>query len=234
MKQNLIFLFIVLTSCKTDKDSIVFTATNKYDLGYEEQLVAFSDSTFLFTTKKGHIEQVIDSVSGKWYISDKKYIFNFDSNLTYAKQRNGFIEFEEIELKLKIDAKESTEPKNLSFFHFNTKKYSPRNYNYDSTKVSSYELNEQQLQKLNSIIQNCFLDNKKVLRDYNEYIFQAIPVKNQDQIEVWVYGYCKDPFIEKGFRYRIIQMCDGENCNIGFKVNLTKNEYSEFGVSGEA
>ena len=86
-----------------------------------------------------------------------------------------------------------------------------------------------------AILNKCFTDNKSKLKNKKEYVKQCRIVTNaNNEIEVWINCYCKDKYYESGFKYNLIQMNDGGNCNISVKINLSKKEYSELNIAGLA
>ena len=85
------------------------------------------------------------------------------------------------------------------------------------------------------ILRKCFSDNASKLSKFDKYVHQCIVIINEKlEKEVLISSYCKDPFDKNNFKYSLIMMDDGGNCNIGLKINLTKHNYSDLSISGSA
>ena len=97
------------------------------------------------------------------------------------------------------------------------------------------DLSQKELVELDQILKKCFSDNTPKLRKLDQYVNQCIVVINEKQEkEVLIKSYCKDPYNKNEYKYSLIMMDDGGNCNIGLKVNLTNHNYSDLYISGSA
>jgi hypothetical protein len=95
-------------------------------------------------------------------------------------------------------------------------------------------LNQKELVELDQILKKCFSDNSSKLMKFDKYVNQCIVIINKKQEkEVLIKSYCKD-YDKDNFKYSMIMMDDGGNCNIGLKINLTKHNYSDLNISGSA
>lgn len=77
------------------------------------------------------------------------------------------------------------------------------------------------------------LDKKNFTIDLTRYKRQYVAVLNsKGEKEVWVNCFCGE--WESNDRNRILQVEDGGNCYFNLKINLTKGEYYELMVNGDA
>jgi hypothetical protein len=226
----------------------IIAAENIYDLGGSMRMRFFSDSSYTFTVlEESPNYEKTEKFTGFYFIDNDTIRFSpFEfkyANIDKAIIKNNFIEFINSPLRIEIQKNDLNSKSELNFrnyqnyavFTFNPRIYSSAYYNYDPTSVNLYNLKQNDLEELDSILKNCFSKNSAKLRTFDNYVFQCIPVVNSNQeIEVWVWGYCKGIHQNKEYKYSIIRMNDGGNCNISLKVNLTKNNYSELNIAGEA
>lgn len=124
--------------------------------------------------------------------------------------------------------------KNYAFFSFD-EEFHKRYFNYKPNTIKASDLNQKELIEMDQILKKCFSDNASKLRKFDKYVSQCIVIINEKQEkEVLIKSYCKDPYDKNGFKYSLIMMNDGGNCNIGLKVNLTNHNYSDLSISGSA
>jgi hypothetical protein len=123
---------------------------------------------------------------------------------------------------------------NYAFFSFE-EEFHKSYFNYKPNTIKPSDLNQKELAEIDQILKKCFFDNASKLKKFDKYVNQCIVIINENQEkEVLINSYCKDPRDEKGFKYSLIQMNDGGNCNISLKINLTKHNYSDLKISGSA
>lgn len=251
------FLFLSCQKVKTEKSKNEkvekITAENNYDFYGKTSLKFqyFSDSTYIFTiTKKEPDYEKFEKFTGFCFVKNdtiyfKPFEFKFDRRSKKAVIKNNFIEFINDESTLKIEIKKNllhTKNKldlrnynDYAFFSFNQRVHSPIYYSYKPNTIKPYDLRQNELIEMNQILQRCFKENASKLKNINQYIKQCIVVLNEKQEkEVWISCYCKDFSIKDTYKYDLIMMDDGGNCNIGLKINLTKHNYSDLSISGSA
>lgn len=235
-----------LVSTRTKSEQIV--AENNHDLGVNMKIKFFSDSSYTFTVLKENFNyEKEEKFEGFYFLENDTINFSpFDfkcATVDKAVIKNNFIEFIDSPLRIEIQKNLSNSKpgldlskyENYAIFTFNPQFYSPANYNYAPGSVKPYDFNQNDLEALDSILKRCFSENRANLKEIDKYVIQCIPVINSKQEkEVWVRGYCKGSFINKEFKYRVITMNDGGNCNINLKVNLTKKNCFDLNIAGEA
>ena len=260
MKNKILYILILtlFLNCKREKTKIVketkieqIFAENDYGIfGGTINLKIYSDSSYICKKNEKSPEYEKSEIfSGRYkIINDTIHFFPSDFrliNATKAVIKNNFIEFVDGEFPLRIEIKRNQlnsktnlnfdKYKNYAIFTFNNKFHSYLYFDFKSKSIKPYDLKQKELEKLHTIISKCFSENKSKLRNENDYIKQCIAVKNsKNEIEIWVACYCNENSIRNGFRYSLIAMSDGGNCNVHLKINLTKNTYSELSISGSA
>jgi len=226
------------------------TAENIYDLGGIATLIFYADSTYSFSVKEEDSNyEKIEKFKGLYFVKhDTIYFepFNFRFNRSNkAVIKNNYVEFVDGDYPLKIEIKKNkiktksdlnlSKFEDYAIFTFDPKFYSSTYYNYNPNQIKPYDLNQSELIEVTEILKKCFSDHKDKLRTIDNYIKQCIVVINsKGEKEVWVSCFCKSPFVEHIYKYSIIMMNDGGNCNINMKINLTKKSYSELIIAGEA
>lgn len=234
---------------KAEKVKQLF-AENIYDLSGNIKLNIFSDSTYIFTVlgQSPNYEKT-EKFNGFCYqkndtIYFKPFEFEFNDS-EKAVIKNNFIEFVGGKFPLKIEIKKNTlksinnlnfkKYNDYAFFTFDQNFYTSTYYGYEPNTVKAVDLNQNDLIKVDEILKKCFSENGLNIKDFDNYVKQCITVLNsKNEKEVWISLYCKDFHINKEYKYSIIRMSDGGNCNINLKINLTKGNYSELNIAGEA
>ncbi|MFH6999211.1 hypothetical protein ACHRVZ_14845 [Flavobacterium sp. FlaQc-57] len=250
-----LLLFIQCKEEKIKKNAAkveMISAINTYnfigDASLKFQL--FSDSSYVFTItendlnheKKEKFKDFCFSKNDTIYFSRTRFRYNGSEK---AVIKNGFIEFIDGESPLKIEIKKNlfhTKAKldlkkynNYAFFTFNPEFQRPKNYGYKSGTIKPADLDQNELIELNRILKICFKENASKLKNINQYIKQCIVVLNEKQEkEVWTFCYCRDPYDKESYKYNLMMVNDGGNCNISLKVNLTKHNYTDLNISGSA
>lgn len=234
---------------KSRKKTIVFAENIIDDLfGLSKtRLIIYSDSSYFcesFDLDVGY--EKCEKFKGFLRLNnDTIYFFpsNFKlTNSTKAVIKNNFIEFVDGDSDFKIEIKNSflniksklnlERYQDYAFFSFNEEFQRPINYGYKPKTLKPYDLEQNELIKMDEILNKCFIENNEKLRKKENYIFQCIAVINEnEEKEVWVSCYCKNKNRKENYKYWLIDMCDGGNCNVHLKVNLTKNNYSELNVA---
>ena len=259
--KNKILYFLILSlfiNCKKEKIKIdkqtkieQVYAENDYGIfGGTINLKIYSDSSYICKKNEKNPEyEKSETFNGRYkIIADTINFFPSDFrliNATKAVIKNNFIEFVDGTFPLRIEIKRNklNSKTNLNFdkyksyaiFTFNKKFNSYLYIDFKSNSIKPYDLNQKELELLHAVISKSFAENKTKLRNENDYLKQCIAVKNsKNEIEIWVACYCKENGIRNGFKYSLIEMSDGGNCNVHLKINLTKKTYSELNISGSA
>lgn len=257
----LLLLFGFLIQCKNkEEDSIVKSrkkaivfAENLIDdlIGKNKtRLIIYSDSSYFCESFISHVNyEKNEKFRGNLHFKNDTIHFfpsNFKlTNSTKAVIKNNFIEFVDGDYELKIEIKNNLlnsksklnfeKYKDYAFFSFNEEFQRPVNYGYKAKTLKPYDLEQNELIQLDKILKKCFAENKEKLKKKENYIYQCITVINENgEKEVWVSCYCKNEYREEKYKYWLIDMCDGGNCNVHLKVNLTKNNYSDLNIAGLA
>jgi hypothetical protein len=260
MKKKILYFLILclFINCKKEKSKIdkqtkieQVYAENDYGMfGGRINLKIYSDSTYICEKKeKSYDYEKSEVFNGAYKIVNDTINF-FPSNFrpidaTKALIKNNFIEFIDGEFPLKIEIKKNMlkSKQHLNFdkfnsyavFTFNEKFNRNLFYNSKPKSVKPYDLKQNELKQLHTILNKCFLENQTKLNKESDYVKQCVAVKNsKNEIEVWIACYCKDNSIGNGYKYSLIDMSDGGNCNISLKINLTKHIYTELNISGSA
>ena len=222
-------------------------AENNYDLGRSAKLNIYADSTYEFTVTNGGFDhQKIDKFKGPCYIKNDtvyfKQPFEFKYvNSTKAVIKNNFVEFVEGEYPFRVKIRKSniTVKQNFDLGQFNSYSvftYDKKFYNYFTKDVRPYELTQKDLIELDRLLEKCFDDNRVQLnRKSNLYGKQIIAViNNKNEVEAWISYNCKERKIKDEFEYQIMRVNDGGNCHFTLKINLTRQNYSDLSINGEA
>ncbi|MTH17241.1 hypothetical protein [Flavobacterium sp. LC2016-01] len=236
---------------KSAQKKELLSATNNYnfvgDASFKFQY--FSDSSYVFTiidndANHEKLEKFNDfcySKNDTVYFSQTRFRYNGSDK---AVIKNNFIEFigGDFPLKIEITKNLLQTKNNLDFQNYNNytffifePKFHER-YFHDKTKtLKPADLNQKELTELDQILRKCFSDNASKLEKFDKYINQCIIVINEKQEkEILINSYCKDSFHKNDYKYSLIDMSDGGNCNISLKINLTKHNYSDLNISGSA
>jgi hypothetical protein len=259
MKNKILYILILtlFLNCKREKTKIVkekkieqIFAENDYGMFGKINLKIYSDSSYTcvrYETSPNY--EKTEKFNGFFkIINDTINFFPSDFKLNYSTKaviKNNFVELVDGEFPLKIEIKRNKlksknslkfdKIKDYAFFTFDEKFYSNIYYGYKPKTIKAYDLKQNELEQLDKILKKCFMENNSKLKDINNYVKQCIVVINPKQeIEVWVSCYCKNKYEKENYKYSIIRMHDGGNCNVNLKVNLTKRNYSELNISGSA
>ena len=259
--KNKILYFLILClfiNCKKEKNNIEkqtkieqIYAENDYGMFRDKiSLKIYSDSTYICEKNEKNPEYEKREVFNGAYkiINDTINFFpsNFRPiNATKALIKNNFIEFVDGEFPLKIEIKKNilkskqnldlTKFKSYAIFTFNEKFNRYVFYTSKQKSIIAYDLNQNEIEEIHTILSKCFLENKTKLNKESDYVKQCIAIKNsKNEIEVWIACFCKESSIGNSYKYSLISMSDGGNCNISLKINLTKHICTELNISGSA
>ncbi|TDW47318.1 hypothetical protein EV144_105339 [Flavobacterium sp. 270] len=229
---------------KTEK-TIKISAVNNDDYGGSMKFESYSDSTYILTITNKRYNNKTEKFKGSCYLKNdtiyfKPVKFNFNES-EKAVIKNNFIEFVDGKFPLKIEiqknlfqSKSKLDLKKYSdytFFTFDPKFYGIY-FNYKPNSIKQYDLNQNELVEVDRILRKCFSENNSRLRSVNKYVKQCIVIINDKQEkEIWISCYCKDDFSNE-YKYSLIDMSDGGNCNVHVTINLTKHNYSNFTTGG--
>ena len=209
----------------------------------------YSDSSYIFTTiEKSSNHGKVENFSGYCYFKKDTLYFKpvkFDyTKSEKAVIKNNFIEFIDANYPLRIEIKKNAfKTKNkldfkkysdYAFFTFDPKIHE-RFFNYKPNNTKPYDLNQKELVQVNQILKRCFSENRSKLNKINEYVKQCTSVINdKGEKEIWLSCYCKSPYKSIEYKYSLFMMDDGGNCNINLKINLTKHNYTDLNIAGQA
>lgn len=91
-------------------------------------------------------------------------------------------------------------------------------------EIKFFEITSTQLAQIDKLIRYEINTNSK-LRDYQDYVFQVTAFFNSNnEIIADVDLFCKRHFREEYFKFSLIKMNNGGNCNVWLELNLSKNE----------
>lgn len=261
MKRQIVILFLLfgfLIQCK-DKESESIVKSRKKTIVFAEniidnligqnktRLIIYSDSSYFCESIISHVNyEKQEKFKGHLQLKNDTIEFFSRFKLTNSNKaviKNNFIEFVDGDSDFKIEIKNSLlniksklnleRYQDYAFFSFNEEFQRPINYGYKPKTLKPYDLEQNELIQIDNILKKCFTENKEKLRKKENYIFQCIAVINQnEEKEVWVSCYCNNKNRKENYKYWLIDMCDGGNCNVHLKVNLTKNNYSELNIAG--
>ena len=240
-------LFIFFIGCKNDSNLEI--KENKkliIHAGFSDQesedFKYYSDSTYTFYLKEiKHGYEKVEKFSGSCYLkNDTLYFTPNEFKPTKSEKailKNNFIEFIGRYSSYRLEIKKNNTQIKSKLNFKNLKEFAVFTYYPESEKLNykPYDLNQSELEKANEILEKCFNENKSKLRNSTEYVKQCIAVKNSNnEIEVWIRCYCKDSFNKNGFKFYLIEMNDGGNCNFSIKINITKESYLDLEIAGLA
>lgn len=260
MKINYVLSFLILAfnmQCQNENSKKSLSkiekirAMNNYNFIQNSSFTFqfFSDSSYVFTIdEKGLNHEKLEKINDYCYkkndtiyFSQTRFRYNGSAK---AVIKNNFIEFIDGDFPLKIEIKKNlyhTKSRldlktynDYAFFSFE-EKFHKRYFQNQSGKLKASDLNQNELAELDKILRKCFSENNSKLRKIDQYLKQCFVVVNEKQEkEVWTSCYCKDSDINGRYKYDLIDMSNGGNCNIGLKINLTTHNYSNLNVSGGA
>jgi hypothetical protein len=219
-------LLFFLFSCK-QKTELLHAELKSFNMKVDFKL--FSDSTYIVKNIYEFDSIKNETLEGNFKLLNDTLVcygdFSFNGFI-----RNNFIEsnkeYEKYEIiSSKINSKQIIDFKKFptyTTFTFDKSK----NYNRFNETAIPYELTENDLRIIDSILPICMnqTDHFKGLRNLNNYSKQCIAIKNkQSEIEVWIKCACSG-IAKETFKYFISNTYDGGHCFFNLKINLTKKE----------
>ncbi len=98
--------------------------------------------------------------------------------------------------------------------------------NYNPEQERQYNETKTRNRSLKISVTDFIIDLKKYKRQY------ITVTNNKGEKEVWVHCFCNSG--KKNWRKELIFVLDGGNCYFNLKINLTKGEYYDLMVNGDA
>ncbi|MDP5000967.1 MAG: hypothetical protein NWQ15_03625 [Flavobacterium sp.] len=197
----------------------------------------YSDSTYIFKRIYEFDSIKNETLEGNFRLQNDSLVcygdFNFKGYL-----KNNFIESNDEYEKYEILISKINSNSKIDFNKFPT--YTTftfrksKEYNHFENNAIPYDLTEEDLYKIDSILPICM--NKtwyfKGMKNTNNYSKQCIATKNRNgEIEVWVNCACSG-IAKDSFKYFIGTVYDGGHCYFSLKINLTKKECFDVFVNG--
>lgn len=248
LKTFLTTILIIFVGCNKNKKNtdsgkkVLLIATQNFN-EIKRTFKIFADSSYTFVeisketnhvkneTFKGFVKICKDSI--------KFHPFKLDYNeAETAILKNGFIEFTDGEysdrmqiIKTTLPVKNNLDLKkfpNYAIFTFY------KNFNKEKWKkdYTNYDLNNQELLKIDHFFKNEFAKNKK-LRNFNDYLKQVVAVRNsRNEIIIQAHFFCNDFHLSESFQYYETSMMDGGVCNIYLGLNLTTGKFNFINIAG--
>lgn len=204
----------------------------------------YSDSTYIFIIhEQSPNYEKTEKFDGFCQLKDDTIYFTpfpfKPVNSAKAVLKNNFIEFVEAEFPLRLKVRKPAMPSVTDFLaskSYAVFTYDSKHYNYFSQSAKPYDLTRQELGEVDKLLEKYFKANKaKLEHSINDYCKQVTAVLNSShEKEVYIACFCKDEHTNKEFEYSMMRFHDGGSCVLGLKVNLTKHDYTEIFVNGEA
>ena len=231
---SIFFFTLFLFSCK-QKTELVQAEIKSFGLKIDFRL--YNDSTYIMKRIYEFDSIKNETLEGNFKLLNDTLVcygdFNFNGLI-----KNNFIEsnqeYEKYEIinskiksNIKIDFKKF--PTYTTFTFDKSKEYN----RFNETAIP-YELTENDLLKIDSILPICMnkTENFEGKQNADDYSKQCIATKNRNgEIEVWVNCAC-DGMAKDYFKYFLSRVHDGGPCFFNLKINLTKMECFDVFVNG--
>lgn len=216
-----------------------FSTLNEVDRMFE----IYDDSSYVFKEIINDLDyNKIEVFKGIVKINNDTIEF-FPSRLKYnnaekAILKNGFVEFIDVKQsnKLKIEKTTLSVKNNIDFNEF--KDYAvftldSRFHTFLDEKNSlNYDLNKEELKKIDGIIKTEITKNDK-LRSYDNYLKQLnASINKENEVIVFAHLFCKDDDLLERFQYFEISINDGGNCNVYIQLNLSTEKIEKINIAG--
>ncbi|WP_019943581.1 hypothetical protein [Dyadobacter beijingensis] len=244
MTKHILIILVVFLHCQCGKKREILHAKNKYDFGVIYELKMDSDSVYHFSMSQAFKNDSITTFTGTFFLQNDTLVFPrpfYPFSGSTAIIKNGFLEFldstEPFKLQiLKQNIVDRTKGDSLRIKNVSIFTYMPKFYETIFPNAVQYDLNDQELMEIESLLTQCILENKGVLsRQLDSYDRQYVAVINQQkEKEVWVNCECKRKYDTDSYKYRLVDVDDGGDCYFRVKVNLDKHKFHSFSVNGEA
>jgi hypothetical protein len=221
--------------CDKQKELILEAEINGFH--NNETIRLFDDSTYVVKRVYELDSLKNKTITGKFKILNNNLIllgnFKFNGFIknNFLESNEEYIKYEIINSKIdtnsKIDFKKFP---NYTTFTFNKSK----EYNHFDENSVSYDLTENDLFKIDSILPICMNKTKyfKDLKNTDRYTKQCIATKNlNDEIEVWIKCACSG-ISKNAYKYFIGITHDGGPCYLNLKINLTTENCFDVFVNG--
>jgi len=197
----------------------------------------YSDSTYIFKSIYEFDSIKNKTLKGKYKLVNDTLVcygdFNFNGVL-----KNNFIESNDEYEKYEILNSKINSNSKIDFQKFptyTTFTFSKSiGYNHFENLAIPYELTENDLLKIDSILPICMnkTESFEGKKNADEYSKQCIATKNRkDEIEVWVNCACSG-IAKDSFKYFIGTVHDGGPCFFRLKINLSTKECFDVVVIG--
>ncbi len=245
-----LLFFILFLSCNKNemegKIPLLVASQEFNDLNkLKKEFIVYSDSTYIFKEEYSETNHNrAERWEGKLEINNNiiKFIpfpLGYNGSET-AVLKNGFVEFADGKYpdRMKIVQTSLSVKNNIDLENF--KDYSVftfYNNHHNLTwkkEVSNYDINTNELIKIDSVLKKEFETNKK-LKKYNNYLKQIVAVKNsKNEILILTHFFCKNKSLTETYQYHEISMMDGGNCNVYIELNLTTGKLISINIAGIA
>ena len=228
------FFTLFLFSCK-HKTELLHAELKSFNIKVDFKL--YSDSTYIVKSIYELDSIKNETLKGNYkLLNDTLLCFGDFKFKGYLK--NNFIESNDEYEKYEIISSKINSNQIIDFNKFPT--YSTftfrqsKEFNHFKNTVIPYELTENDLYKIDSILPICM--NKtgyfKEVKNTDNYSKQCIAIKNRNgETEVWVNCACSG-IAKDSFKYFIGTVNDGGHCYFNLKINLTKKECFDVFVNG--
>lgn len=245
-----LLFFILFWSCnksKIERKNPLLVASQEFnDLNkLKREFIIYSDSSYIFTEEYSETNHnKSERWKGKLEINNNiiKFIpfpLGYNSSET-AVLKNGFVEFADGKypdrmkiLQTSLSVKNNIDLKNFKDYAVFTFYKNHHNSTWGK-EVSNYDINTNELLKVDSILKKEF-ENNKELREYNNYWKQIVSVKNSNnEILILTHFFCKNKSLTETHQYHEISMMDGGNCNVYIELNLTTGKLISINIAGMA
>ncbi|GGP01406.1 hypothetical protein GCM10010992_01650 [Cloacibacterium rupense] len=250
----LILVFMMLlgfndynSKSETEKKEVLLLATQNFNdlIKINRTFKILSDSSYIFTElvkeenhSKSETFQGLVKIDNDT-IKFSPFLLDFNISET-AVLKNGFIEFIDGEYpermkfeitKLNVNNNLDTQKfPNYAIFTF-YKKFNKQEW---QKEYSNYDLNNQELLKIDQIFKKEFSNNKR-LETFDKYLKQIVAVRNnKNEILIQAHFFCKNTSLLESYQYYESMMNDGGNCNVYAELNLTTGKFNYFNIAGLA
>lgn len=236
MRSIILLAFVTLfLGCKNPKKLILKAEINGFH--NNETIYLYNDSSYILKRKYEFDSINNEILEGKYSLANDSLFFfgEFKFNGTI---KNNFIESIDEYVKYEIkNSKINRNPK-VDFNKFPT--YTTftfsksKKYNHFEENSIPYDLTENDLLKIDSILPHCLNETKyfKGKKHTNNYSKQCIATLNEKgEVQVWINSACSG-ISKESFKYFINIAHDGGPCFFNLKINLTTNECFDTFVNG--